>query len=169
MSDMVPSLITQSDAPSICAWILAEGHQYRKHTQVKARVADKIEHITTTTSTGVETTNSAYPNDYIVQNMTDAHEMYVINPDTFIEKYKLLENLDDLWSLYAPTSTIFAIKLTTKVLKDKKWPTTFTIKAAWGTDMVCYQGDYLASPRDGSEFYRIDEKEFDETYQLIIT
>ena len=73
---------------------------------------------------------------------------------------------DDVWSEYKPIGRIYAVRLTEDILTEKSWPKQFLIMAAWGEEMKCAIGDFLACPEDESEFYRIDRKEFEETYRI---
>lgn len=163
----VKSLLTQTDTPSICAWIMQKGKLYQKMNNVLARKVLDAETIVTTTSSGVETTNTTEYGDYVVRNQTMSAEEWVLKPDKFEQKYEYLEPYEAPWDIYAPLGQVYAIKLTTAVLANRQWPDDFYIIAAWGSEMICHRGDYLVCPPDGSEFYRIDQLEFRETYRLI--
>ncbi len=51
--------------------------------------------------------------------------------------------------------------------KEIHFPGGFRFRAAWGGLMEVRPRDYLASPLDGSEVYRIARREFRETYRPV--
>lgn len=130
---------------------------YEKYNLIYARAAIVGEEIKTITKDGLETTNKAAKDDYIVKNMTQANEEYIVPKEKFKKKYIFNETSENGWSIYKPLGVIKAIKVESKE--------TFYIMAPWKEKMIVKQGDFLASPLDYSEIYRIAEQEFFETYR----
>ena len=146
-------------------YLLKHGVVYRKFTQVKARLAVAGETIVSTTSDGVETSNTAAEGDYVVQNMTDIKEEYVVKPPAFRERYKPAHQQKDGWDLYDAMGKIVALEMGAANLQSFGWQSPFYIEAPWKEPMQVKEGDYLASPLPGSnEVYRLARKEFFETY-----
>lgn len=141
---------------------------YEKYKEVYARKAVSGEKIKTYTKDGLETENTAKEGDYIVKNNTEAKEMYIVSQEKFNSRYEFKADVDNKWKIYKPTGKIKAIKVNTKILKQlgiKKEKRNFYIMANWGEKMTVKINDYLVSPLDNSEVYRIAEKEFFETYR----
>lgn len=130
---------------------------YEKYNLVYARDAVIGEEIKTITKDGLETINRASKGDYVVKNMTSANEEYIVPKEKFEKKYIFEKASGNEWSVYKPIGIIKAIKV-----KSKE---TFYIIAPWKEKMIVKQGDFLASPLDYSEIYRIAEHEFFETYR----
>ena len=160
------NILTQADVAEICSWIKTEGKVYAKFRHVFARKVASKEKIATITTTGLETVNTAQPGDFVVKNQTNENEQYVLKPNKFLQKYEYCSPCGDGWDEYRATGLIYAIHMTDEVIKEKTWPQQFFIEAAWGEQMFCSVGDYLACPTDLSEFYRIGSPEFDQTYQV---
>ena len=143
----------------------AQGQRYRKSAQILAREVSERQTIETITSDGLETTNTAEPGDYIVENTTDAAERYVIGPNKFNNLYQETGNSPRPgWKTYSAKSHIVAIEVDQTILKALNQSSPFEFTAAWGQSMIVKTGDFLASPADLSEVYRIARKEFFETY-----
>ncbi|MFZ1750897.1 MAG: hypothetical protein WAU01_11925 [Saprospiraceae bacterium] len=158
--------LSQSDKNTICALIKSKGGLYEKYQPIHARIATKKEKITTETSSGHETKNIAHPGDYIVKNQTKSEEIYVLTAEKFTKRYQFCHDKEDGWNEYIPTGEVYALELTEEIINDMNWPDKFYILASWGEKMYCAKGDFLASPLDESEFYRIDRKEFGESYRV---
>lgn len=131
---------------------------YEKFVPVYGRKAKMGEKIATVTKDGLETINTAKSGDYIVKNQTDAKEEYIVPAEKFEKRYVLGKKIDGTWNEYRPFGEIKAIKISSK--KE------FYIAAPWGEKMVVKDGDYLVSPLNYSEVYRIANHEFHETYRL---
>ncbi|NYV28194.1 hypothetical protein HP397_05165 [Streptobacillus felis] len=141
---------------------------YEKYKKVHARKAIEGEEILTITKDGIETKNIAKKNNVVVKNLTDAKEMYIMSEEKFNKRYKFIENFDEFWSIYIPIGKVKAIKVDENILtllniEDKT--KTFFITAAWGENMIVKLNDFLVTPLDNSEVYRIAEHEFFETYK----
>ncbi|RRD38437.1 hypothetical protein EII29_10370 [Leptotrichia sp. OH3620_COT-345] len=143
---------------------------YEKYKEVYARKAVEGEKIKTYTKDGFETENTAKKGDYIVKNNTEAKEMYIISEEKFNSRYEFKAVADSEWKIYKPIGKIKGIKVNVKILKQlgiKKGKKEFYIIANWGEKMTVKINDYLVSPLDNTEVYRIAEKEFFETYREI--
>lgn len=158
-------MLNQADLIDQMATILEqEGRVFQKKKRVLARRAKATETIQTQTSDGLETKNTAYKGDYIVQNQTEAKEEYVLNAPSFRTKYRYIKRAYGVWSYYKSIGQILSIELSETVLKKLNLPNEFHFIAKWGEAMVAKEGDFLALPLDKSEIYRIARKEFFQTY-----
>ena len=144
----------------------ALGNTYSKYQTVLARQAKEMEEITTFTSYGKETKNTAHPGDYIIMNQTNAKEQYVIQEDKFGPRYVFIQNVNGEWDSYRAIGKVIAIEITKNVLTKLKLPAHLEIIAAWNEYQYMSKGDFLVCPLDKSEVYRISRKEFFETYAL---
>lgn len=144
-----------------------EGILYRKTQQVLARKAVEGERIRTVTQDGLETTNVADADDYVVQNLTDMGEQYIVNKPAFEKKYALAKNLSGDFDQYNPVSSIIALELTEARLTQLGLAREFHFLPIWNEPMQARQGDFLACPTDFSEIYRVARHEFFQTYALV--
>lgn len=133
---------------------------YEKYKEVHARKAVVGEVILTITADGKETQNTAKEGDFVVKNLTGAGEMYILTAKKFNARYELKENIDETWSLYRPLGKVKALQVKLETSSKEIY-----ILAPWGEKMVVKDGDFLVTPLDNSEVYRIAEKEFYETYR----
>ena len=132
---------------------MAAARIYRKFQSVHARVATKKESVVTLTPSGRETINLANPGDYIIRQLDD--EQYVLSKEKFESRYTQTSVTDGDWRIYEPTGKIRAYRY---------WGPYMYFEAPWGEKTVLNNGDFLASPLDLSEIYRIDQKSFEQTY-----
>jgi hypothetical protein len=139
------------------------GPVFRKHRCVMAREAVIGEVVVSTTSAGVETVNTAREGDYVVMNLTQARETYIVRGSTFRERYELDQALDE-WSRYRPLGRVIALEVSEPLLTLLQVQSPFYIEASWQALQTAMVGDYLACPLDLREIYRIGREEFDETY-----
>ena len=144
-----------------------DGKEYAKFKQVIARVAEGGEKVVSETSDGVETENTASPGEYIVQNQTEAQEVYIVPAVKFRERYDLIERYEDGRGRYQPKGRVFAVQLTPELLSELGFVSEFEIEAPWGEAQKVKENDYLVTPPDKSEIYRIAFLEFGETYRLL--
>ena len=93
--------------------------------------------------------------------------MYIVSPKKFRERYVFLREVEDGFSEYRATGKIMALELTPQILRQLKLTDPFHFEAPWGEKMIAKTGDYLATPPDRSEVYRIARKEFWETYEAV--
>ena len=144
-----------------------EGLSYRKFQPILAREARPGETVETTTGDGKETVNQAGAEDYVVKNQTKAGEMYIVEKEEFEKRYEFQKEAADGFSEYRPKGTIVALEMTPAMLNRLGLETTFYFMASWDEKMVVKKDDFLVSPPDFSEVYRIARKEFFETYRAI--
>lgn len=145
--------------------ILKESQTYEKFKEINAKSAQGGELIKTITTDGLETQNTAKEGDYIVRNTTDAKEMYIIKKAKFEKRYEYKGDIDETWKLYKAVGKIKGIRINDEFLKSFDLEDEFYFMAPWGEEMVVKKGDFLVSPLDYLEVYRIAEKEFFETYK----
>ena len=141
-----------------------EGTVFQKKKNIYARRAQPGETIQTVTEDGLETSNSAEAGDFVVRNQTKAGEAYIMPADKFAQRYAPLYQSDGHWLEYRPKGRIIALELTPELLAALELPNEFEFVAPWGDPMIAKMGDYLGSPENYSEVYRIARKEFFETY-----
>jgi hypothetical protein len=144
----------------------SEGNIFKKIKKVFAREAAEGEAIQTITGDGLETTNTAKAGDFIIKNQTDAGEMYIIGAEKFHDRYDFLEEGADGFSVYSAKGKVVGVEMNEDLLKQLNLADEFYLVAPWEEEMVVKKDDYLVSPLDYSEVYRIARKEFFETYQL---
>jgi hypothetical protein len=160
--------VSQSEMLRIFAPLLLEfGQKAQKKTRIWARPALEGERVATITSDGPETENTALPGDVVVRNQSGAQETYVLPKNIFEKKYHPTGQKDAEWEEFAPQSTVCVLELRPEILQRVGFPPAFQLMARWQEPMQVRQSDYLATPEDGSEIYRIARKEFEETYQLL--
>ncbi len=141
------------------------GYNYRKSLQVHARSAVPGEVVISVTDTGVETRNTAAPDDVVVRNLTKAREEYIVDQKTFDELYTAVEAVDDSWTLYDPSGEIRAVEISRDMRELLRVGKEFLIIAPWDNEQLCREGDFLAAPLPGlDKVYRIARSEFDQTY-----
>ncbi len=146
---------------------LEKAATYEKYKIIYARKAIAGEEIKTYTSDGLETKNVAKEGDFVVKNTTDAQEMYILTKEKFEKRYTFSKKLDDIWNIYQPIGKIKAVLVNSALLKSLKITgSEFYIITSWGEEMIVKKGDYLVSPMEYNEVYRIASKEFFETYKL---
>ena len=146
--------------------ILNVGKIYKKHSKIKAYEATKKEKIITVTSDGIETSNTALPGDFIIQNETDTKELYVIKKENFNDLYEYTRDIDEHWKEYVSKGKITAIQLDQNLIKELALPQHFHIIALWGEAQYVAKDDFIARPMKSDELYRIGKKEFEATYVL---
>ena len=112
-------------------------------------ISKEKRNIETHTSDGKETTNTAEIGDLIFCGPSG--EKYVLKPAKVERVYK-----------GEVGGTLTAEQNPRQVSKYTGEEITF--KAPWGESMVLKPNDYLVKEQDGSGYYRIAKKEFEETY-----
>lgn len=144
----------------------SEGVLFIKNKRVLARKAVAGERIETITSDGLETVNTAESGDFIIQNQTKAKECYIINSKKFSDRYEYLsESAQEGYHFYKSKGEVFALEITTELLKSINLPAQFFFIAPWDEKMVVKKADFLVCQPDSSEIYRIARQEFFETYK----
>ncbi len=144
-----------------------KGKRYRKVQSVLGRKAKGGENISTITSDGLETKNTARSGDYIVKNKTKAGERYIVKPKVFEKTYEHYKKRKGIYDEYKPNKQILALEIKASFFKKQGYSKELYFVAPWGSKMVLKVNDFLACPLDFSEAYRIAKKEFFETYELV--
>lgn len=147
-----------------CPVLDAEGTVFQKKQHVFAQKVDAEATVVSETSDGVETVNHAKPGDYLVKNQTAAEEVYVVKADKFKQRYQWLRHAEEGFEEYRPTGRVTAVELSPERCAAMRIPAEFYFEAPWGEAMVAKEGDFIVSPPEGGEVYRIARKEFFETY-----
>lgn len=130
----------------------SDGRLARKCARVRARHVTREEKIASEMHDGFrETTNTARPGDYIVEN--PGGEEYVMSGEEFEQRYAKT----DLEGVYEPTSApVRVVKLDENVRFD----------APWGEEMRIRAGGVLIAQGPG-EIYGIQREEFEKTYEYV--
>ena len=137
---------------------LKNAQTYTKFAEVLVRPAKPGETITTNTSDGKETVNTAKENDFVVKNATQTQEEYIINKEKLYSRYTKIEDKNPPWSKWKAKGKIKAIQYNGPNMQ---------FIASWNENMTLKTGDILATPLPNmNEIYRIAKKEFEETYKL---
>jgi hypothetical protein len=164
---MSNSILSQEEIKTLFSTLLREkGKVYRKTKEVLARPAKAGERIVSITADGTETQNTADAGDFVIQNQTEAKELYIIGGEKFKDRYVFERETTSEYSVYQSTGKVMGLELTSELLKGLKLPETFLFIAPWQEQTVAKKGDLLVCPLDFSEVYRIARKEFFETYQV---
>ncbi|MBN3519011.1 hypothetical protein JYB62_03270 [Algoriphagus lutimaris] len=159
-------MITQRDMLNFFLPIIeSDGRTFKKKTLIKAKKAVPGTLIITRTNDGDETQNTAQQGDWLVENQTSSSEQYLIKPKVFEKKYDFIQSLENGWGCYQPKGTILAIKITQDHLSKFGDPDILKFEAPWKELTVLRVGDYLVTPPEKDEIYRIAQKEFGETYE----
>lgn len=141
------------------------GDHFKKVTMVKAKKADPGTWIITKTSDGVETKNQAKTGDFLVENQTSSMEQYLVKGDAFLKKYEIEHCLERGWATYKPIGQVLAYRVSNVDFEFFGVIDILEFEAPWGETTVVKPGDYLATPPEKNEIYRIAQKEFGETYK----
>ncbi len=142
--------------------------RYRKFQQVHARPAHSGELIVSTTADGEETTNTAADGDFVVKNLTEAQENYLVGRNKFEARYVYVEDVDDEWKLYDPKGEVLGVEISRDLTAMLGVGEEFFIMAPWGSEQLAREGDMFVAPLPAlDEIYRVARKEFDETYKLV--
>ena len=116
-------------------------------------VAEAQQPVVTITSDGKETQNVAEPQDIIMSG--PSREQYVVKASKFPKLYD-----GKIKGTITPEQGVRIVARVDNINQD------ITFKAPWGEDMILKQGDYLVKDADQG-YYRIAQKEYDETYNKI--
>lgn len=159
-------MISQEELKELFLPIMKEeGATYHKYRMIRARQAVEGEHVTSVTSDGKETENIAESGDYLVENQTSARERYLVSSQKFGQRYEKQGDEENGWSIYKPTGKVYAIELSDELLSKLDLQDEFQIEAPWGAAEVVRKHDFMVSPLDFTEVYRIARNEFYETYK----
>jgi hypothetical protein len=162
--ELVPQALVQKLLMSV---LQKRGKRYRKFLQILARPAETGEIVVSITSSGVETRNTARDGDFVVQNLTEAMEIYIVSGSDFSERYTLVGDAGGGWKRYRPHGVVFALEIRTKILNILDRTSPFLIEAPWGESQRVELNDFFVTPPDFSQIYRISRQEFFQTYRLM--
>lgn len=109
--------------------------------------------IETYTSDGLETKNVAKPGNYVLSGPSG--ELYVLKQEKLNKMYT------------GKPGGIIIPEQTPRQVAIYNLPTPMKFIASWGEEMIIKPGDYLVKEPDGSGYYRIAKKEFEQTYNPI--
>ncbi len=158
-------LLSQQEAMSqILPILLSDGVRYQKYGQIIARQAIDKEEVVSITKYGIETHNTAEPGDYIVTNSTDMQEQYVLDSASFSQRYQHLRDMAEGRALYQAVGEIIGIQLTQGLLEQLSLPFHWQLMPVWEQPQYIGVNDYLVTPMDHSEIYRVALDEFRQTY-----
>ncbi len=143
------------------------GKRYRKFQQIHARPAQPGEIVVSITSSGMETRNIASDGDFVVKNLTEALELYIVSGSKFSKRYTLDCEMNGEWKRYRPLGEVIAIEVDTGLLTFLEQTSPFLIEAPWGEPQQVELHDFFVTHIDYSEIYRIARREFFQTYKLI--
>lgn len=164
----MPQPISQEELKKIFSPVFKEiGRVYKKCKHVFAKRVESNLDISTITSDGIETNNTAVKGDFIVKNQTDTEEQYVLKKDNFEKRYEPLTKIQDgAWVEYSPKGQVIGVQLTEDLLEKLKLDKHFNLMASWGQPQYIAIGDFIVTPLHEDNFYRIGLKEFNVTYTL---
>ena len=152
-------VISQEEMWKVYAPLIKRARLFLKVRPVYAKLVTRTEDIVTVTSSGVESKNTAIAGDYIVRNSTEAGERYVLKPEKFLSRYILTEEtLPGGWVKWMPTGKVWAVEYQGPEIR---------FMASYGQPTVCRNGDMIACAPGDEGVYRIDRKEFFETYRAV--
>lgn len=145
--------------PNLADYIQQQGLQMRqasKFQRINARPAQEGERITTIASDGVsETTNVAGQGDWVVNNVSNPDNQWIIDGKTFAKKYVPVNGQQ---GVYMPKGG----PMNAAQINE---PISFT--APWGETMNIDKGGYiLQDPTNPNDIYGISGKDFDNTYKF---
>ncbi len=146
--------------------LLSRGKIYIKFKPVLAEKTESTRKVVTRTSSGIETENTASPGDYIVENITEAGEQYVLRAAKFKQLYKKTQSFKNGKRVYLPKGRVHGVQIDEEICQILGAGKKFEIMAPWGQPQTLRLGDFLVSPPGYLEFYGIAGKEFEETYRL---
>ena len=130
---------------------------YQKQGTAQIRKGKVGETVVTTIDGEDETKKTVKDGDVVVKG--PKNELYVISSEKFKNRYEYTaKELTDEFQEYVATGKILAYEHT----GDQ-----FSFIASWDEEMICKNGDYLASPSldlPPPEVYRIERSIFDKTY-----
>ena len=163
--DPVPQAFVRKPLLSL---LQERGKRYRKFQQIPARPAAAGEVVVSITSSGVETRNTACQGDFVVRNLTEAMEAYIVSGNKFSARYTLVAEEEDGWKRYQLRGEVFALEIKVEIIGLLGRTSPFEIEAPWGEPQRVEPNDFLVTPPDCSEIYRIARQDFLQTYKLVV-
>ena len=98
---------------------------------------------------------------------TGAPETYLVKKDKFNARYNYFSEANKGFKEYYPKGEVIGLELNAEFLAEQNFDKEFFFEAPWGEALIAKEDDFLVTPPDESEIYRIARKEFFETYQLM--
>ena len=131
-------------------------HKASKFQRINATPAKGGEKVDSITSDGtLETTNTANPGDWIVNNVSNPDNKWIIKAETFARKYQKDSEKE---GVYKPKGG----PMNAAQINE---PISFT--APWGEQMNIDKGGYiLQDPSNPEDAYGVSEKDFNSTYRF---
>ena len=133
---------------------------FKKFDTFKARKGKVGEHVVTVIDGEEETKKTVVAGEVVIEGPKG--ECYVVSEKKFKERYEVDKDLTDSFQNYKTKGLIKAY--------EYKGP-NFKFRASWDEEMLCKEGDYLATPVKSAadnavpEVYRIERSVFDITYK----
>ena len=103
-----------------------------------------------------------------MRNLTEAMEAYIVCSNKFFARYTLFSDEEDEWKRYQPCGEVLALEIKVGILDLLERTSPFEIEALWGEPQRAELNDFLVTPPDCSEIYRISRQEFLQTYKLAV-
>lgn len=141
------------------AYIQQNGLQMRqasKFQRINARPAEPGEVVVTYASDGtIETQNTASTGDWIVNNVSNPDNKWIMKGEVFQKKYQPVEGQP---GVYMPKGgPMNAAQISEPI----------SFRAPWGEQMNIDKGGYiLGDPNNPADMYGISQKDFDSTYRF---
>jgi len=141
-----------------------EGERYSKKSLTIAKKAIPGTVVLTETSDGQRIETTAKPGDWLVENQTATQEHYLVSDATFTKKYQLRQAIGEGWGSFESLVPVYALQVRKEDLAYFGNPTQLEFQGPREKSVLIHPGDYLVIPVDQTEAYRINAKEFEETY-----
>ncbi|NJK83658.1 MAG: hypothetical protein HC912_07415 [Saprospiraceae bacterium] len=93
-------------------------------------------------------------------NQTEAGEQYIMSKKKFKNRYHYICRAKGSFNCYASKGRVMGIELTELLVQQLGLSCPFYFETPWGEAMIAKEGDYIVSPIDRTEIYRIARKEF---------
>lgn len=159
-------IYTQDEMKKIFIPLLKkQGETFQKIGKVLVRPAKTGEKITTITSSGIETINTAKEGDVIIQNDTDEKEEYILSKEKLESRYQKTNNTKDGMDIYLAKGKCIAL---TYEGAEHGMDNKIKFIAPWNEEMVLEDGDKIVTTEKMDEIYRIDRKSFEQTYSKTV-
>jgi len=138
---------------------------YIKQGSVNARLAKTGEEVVSITSAGEETVIYAESGDVVVQNNTQAQELYVVKHEVFEKRYECLTSLTSQFLPYKASGQSLAVQIDHELTSRLGVGASFFINPSWKSEQFAAEGDYFVCPLpEKKEIYRVGKPEFESTY-----
>lgn len=161
-------MISQQELLSLFYPIIKEkGFRSIKKALIKAKRAEAGVWITTTTSSGITSRNQAKKGDFLIENQTSSHELYLMGSETFDQKYQIEQCLEKGWASYRPKSFVLSYQIQTSDFDLLGSVESVVYESPIEKEALLHPGDFLIIPLVGTEIYGVGAKEFEQTYRQV--